>query len=285
MRILENKGIDTTTLRVPGEGERPNRTVIEYIKYHPQVLKETSNDYDLIHANCGLTAPFALLQQERPIVVTFWGDDLMKYGIVTKRCANFFDAVIVRSEEMKDMLDCEAYIVPSGVDMELFRPMDELKAKSILGWDNKDKHIIFPYSPERPKKNYPLAKEIVSKANNELKEDIVLHHMSNVDFQKMPTYMNAADGLLLTSTREGSPNTIKEALSCNLPIVSTNVGDVEKRVQNVDLSYVCDSKAELTNRLVEIIEADQRTNGRGYVKEVSLESMGDRLLEIYDRVM
>ena len=38
--------------------------------------------------------------------------------------------------------------------------------------------------------------------------------------------MNACDVALLTSIHEGSPQFIKEALACNRPIVSTDVGDV-----------------------------------------------------------
>ena len=41
-------------------------------------------------------------------------------------------------------------------------------------------------------------------------------------------YYNSVDCLILTSFHEGSPNVIKEAMACNLPIVSTKVGDVEE---------------------------------------------------------
>ena len=36
--------------------------------------------------------------------------------------------------------------------------------------------------------------------------------------------MNAYDALLLTSFYDGSPNVIKETMTCNLPIISTDVG-------------------------------------------------------------
>ena len=45
--------------------------------------------------------------------------------------------------------------------------------------------------------------------------------------------MNACDALLFVSMYEGSPNIVKEALACNLPIVSVAVGDVAERLEGV----------------------------------------------------
>ena len=52
--------------------------------------------------------------------------------------------------------------------------------------------------------------------------------------------MNAADALLLTSFIEGSPNIIKEAMACNLPIVSVRVGDVPQIIAKARNCYVVD---------------------------------------------
>jgi glycosyltransferase involved in cell wall biosynthesis len=97
--------------------------------------------------------------------------------------------------------------------------------------------------------------------------------------------MNAADVLLVTSRWEGSPNAVKEALACNLPVVATDVGDVRERLAGVSPSYVCQSDADLVTSLVDVLSDPRPSNGRTAANEVSLSRMGDRLQHVYETVL
>ena len=106
---LEERGIDCTVCVVPGEdqidGDMGNRRGVKgYLQFFPKVRRELRRgEYDLIHANYGLTAPYAAMQFQLPIVLTLWGSDVVGFdGLVTKACAWRADAVTVRSEEMRE---------------------------------------------------------------------------------------------------------------------------------------------------------------------------------------
>ena len=50
--------------------------------------------------------------------------------------------------------------------------------------------------------------------------------------------MNASDLLLITSFSETGPIVAKEAIACNCPIVSTDVGDVKEIINDYDGCYI-----------------------------------------------
>lgn len=284
IQSIESKGIKTENISVPGTAGRRARS--DYIKLYLKQWRKNPIKYDLVHANYGLTGPFALAQPTRPVVMTLWGSDLMgNYSSLSKRCAKFCDEVIVRSEEMAEELESNAHVIPAGVDLELFKPMEQRKALSKVGWTANREHILFPYNPERSVKNYPLAESVVKKANEQLQREVELQVVTDVSHDQIPLYLNAADSLLLTSKREGSPNTIKEAMACNTPVVSTDVGDVRDRLNGVEQSTVCETESELVDALVSILQSEKSSNGREHVKDISLERMGEQIIEVYEQAL
>ena len=308
VRVLRDLGVECDVLYYPPDsrekksihdgllrrvyGHNPLYYAIRASLFYPKIVRTTlQNDYDIIHINSGVVAPLGLLQPQRPVVLTLWGDDLLGNRLagyqpeITKVCAKHSDRIIVRSQEMKDVLPCDATIIPSGIDMTKFNPMEQAEAREMVGWNHTDHHVIFPYSKNQNKKRYPVAKRIVENVNRRVAGTVQLQEVYGVDHDDMPLYYNAADVLLLPSLREGSPNTVKEAMACNVPVVSTDVGDVRERLGSVSNSYVCSDDSEMENALVSVLETGDRSNGREYVTDVSLEQMGQRIVSIYESLL
>lgn len=287
LEALADRGVSTRLLSVPGDvsaGE--SRSVRRYLEFFPRVAREAREGYDLVHAHYGLTAPMALAQRRLPVVLSLWGTDLEGPGRpVSRACAPLCDEVIVMTEGMARSLGTECTVLPFGVDLETFRPTARERARERVGWARDERHVLFPYSPERTVKNYPRARRIVSVVDNLFDQRVTLQVVHGVDHAAVPTYMNAADALVLTSEHEGSPTAVKEALACNLPVVSLDVGDVRQRLAGVDPSVVATSDAGLVEGLLEVLERDERSNGREAVREVSRDRVVDRLLALYRRTV
>lgn len=259
----------------------------------------------LVHAQYGsVTAAMARwIADDKPLIVSFCGDDLLgtpNPGVVWRvrekiaRCLGLWGAqkaivIIVKSQNLFDALppdlQSRVIIMPNGVDLEWFAPLDYESCRAELGWNTRAKIILFNTSQagDRLRKNPSLAYAAVAHLGESM-PDVHLHAISNASRWEMRILLNAADCLLVTSLHEGSPNIVKEAMACNLPIVSVPCGDVPQRLSHVKPSAVCPYDYDaLAEGLRQVLQAECRSNGREQLIEqrLSTECVADRLSQIY----
>jgi len=281
--LLRERGFTVDVVTVPDRTNGPgSRQLVDYARFYLAALRASRGEYDVVHANYGLSAPPAVVQWFHPTVVSLWGSDLLgTYGAVGRVAARLADEVVVMSEEMAAELDRDVNVIAHGIDLDRFRPESQADCRADLGWDQEAAQVLFPYPPDRAVKNYPRAERIVAAAAAELDGKIELQTVSGVPHEEMYKYMNAADVLLLTSDREGSPNSVKEAMACNLPVVSVDVGDVADRLTGVSPSAVHTDDSALAEALVDIVRRGEWSNGREQIRELSLDEQVDRLVAVY----
>lgn len=255
--------------------------------------------YDLVHVHYGHTAGVSLGIAQRPLIVSFCGEDVLgaprERGITAKSRAEltvfrqlgrFATATITKSVEMEQALPsalrARNHILPNGVDLDRFAPRPRADARAQLGWEPDAKIMLFLGNPDDPRKNVALAREAADLVQQRM-PGARLHIAWAIEPQDVPTHMNAADCLLFASRSEGSPNAIKEAMACELPIVATPVGDIPERLEGVAGAWVRPpAPAAFADALVEALHVGRAPAARVAVAPLGLDRVADRLLSIYD---
>jgi glycosyltransferase involved in cell wall biosynthesis len=175
-------------------------------------------------------------------------------------------------------------VVPNGVDTTLFVPIARQEARSRLGWDAEERVVLFAADPAVVRKRYGLARAACEHAAESI-GNTRLHVATGIAPSEMPVLMSAADALLLTSSIEGSPNVVKEALMCDLPVVTTDVGDVRELLEAVRPSWICAADpVELGESLVACLRSPSRSNGRDVSSHLGQDEIARRVLELYARL-
>jgi glycosyltransferase involved in cell wall biosynthesis/SAM-dependent methyltransferase len=290
---LRAAGIDVEVFHFRGD-QRPDRYLIAWLSARRRL---DATRYDLVHAQFGQSGLLAL-PRRLPLVVTFRGSDVQ--GIVSdvdgrytwkgrvvqwvsRLVARRADAVIVVSEHMKRFLPASisATVIPSGLDLELFRPIPRDEARRSLNLRLDGRYVLFVGKPTQARKRADLARHAVELLDRSCPAELIVAW--GVPHADIPLYMNACDALVCTSMQEGSPNVVKEALACNTPVVSVPVGDVLTRLAGIEGCELCadDRPETIAAALERVLRRGQRIRGRETVAGLDEALLTQQVIAIY----
>ena len=259
--------------------------IVGYFKNIFQLKKKIKKySPDLLHAHFGLSGLLANLQRKIPVITTFHGSDINieRNRYYSKLTYYLSKKSIFVSKKLAAKLSIKnPKIIPCGVNLNIFSPKDKEKCREILKLNNDKKYILFSSSFNNKIKNYGLAKEAVSKLailNVELLE------LKGYNRNEVALLMNAVDLALMTSFSEGSPQFIKEAMASNLPIVSTDVGDVKEIIFGIEGCFITSfDSADVAEKIDKAITFSKRINGRENISYLNEEVIADEIMKIYEK--
>ena len=255
---------------------------------------------DLIHAHYGtMTSFMAAICTTVPLVITFRGSDLNGCPDVPLWRNHFSRLlsqlsclrarrIICVSEKLRDRLwwcKNRAVVIPSGVDLRHFYPRPKVQARSRLNWEQSVPTVIFNLGNTPNAKGLDLVRSSIEFAQQTLGPVRLVVLDGSVPHEDIPWYLCAADCVALASANEGSPNIVKEALACNVPVVSTDVGDVAERLEGVSHSRMAArTVTDFSRALVEILSERRSSNGREHSQPFDEQAVADAVCAVYAKV-
>lgn len=304
-----------------GISKNASRSFInEFVEHIVTICQEQQLQFDLIHAHYYLSGLASELLQQKlvalfgkklPIIINYHTMALMKNLVArseseredtTRVQAEFglaarADHIIAPSEIESDyvttLLDADpkkVSVVPPGVDLATFHPIDMRAAKLTIGADPDHKIILFAgrIEPLKGLDSLLYAMKIIGNRRpelaiclwvvggdisepadtwsaelqriNDLKQLLKLH--STVKFvgqqhqTQLPYYYNAAEVVVMPSHYESFGMVAAEAMACGVPVLTTNVAGIAKRLDEHHRQLVTTAQHPLllAEQIIEIVE-------------------------------
>ena len=191
--------------------------------------------------------------------------------VTERRIASSASRIIVASRHEEHLLEAlygadaeRIAIVPCGVDVELFSPMDKHIARRRLGLKEGERIILFVGRIEPLKgidillnaaaqlhedENFRVlivggdarAEEQVAQLTVLAQQLDIDHHVSfvgAVPHEELPTYYNAADVCVVPSYYESFGMVAIESMACGTPVVASRVGGLTSTVSDGETGYL-----------------------------------------------
>ena len=234
------------------------------------------------------------------------------------------DVVVVASPHEKALMNhlsresgARVVVIPCGVNLEHFRPMDKSAAKAKLGLSGK--RVVLFVGRLVPLKGVDILVEATAKHSTvpnlqvvvvggqgdgdvegrrlrwlaeELNLDGRVRFEPAVDQSLLPVYYNAADVCVMPSHYESFGMVATEALACGTPVVASKVGGlptiIRDRVNGLLVPWRCPQV--FADRIAEVLTDETlrdslQRQARQSVLHLSWSKIADEVLELYTSVL
>lgn len=303
--------VETERFGVVGKG------AAGYLKEIPRLCRTIREvKPDIIHAHYGLSGLLAGLTAltcrcinprtgKVPVVTTYHGSDINEPKVLRLSCIamrlsawNIFVSKRNVDIAVKACSVRNYSLVPCGVNLTDDQLLTREEARKQCTMRNAqcamDKGsgpiILFAGAFDNAVKDAPLAQKAVSLLHAQgAMRNAQLVELRGYSRQEVNLLMCAADCLLLTSKREGSPQVIKEAMACGCPIVSVDVGDVADRIAGIDGCYLVRTRdpREIASQITKALDYKGKTLSRQRIIDCGLsnEQVAQTLIHLYQEVL
>ena len=159
----------------------------------------------------------------------------------TEKMRDYISGVICVSSKNKEesislglTTDDKCLVSPNSVNSELFKKLDKVECRNKLGL-SADKFVVAFVGAFINRKGADRVSEAISrlkgetvysffigKGDQEPSCDNILYK-GRLRHEDIPVYLNASDVFVLPTLAEGCCNAIVEAMSCGLPVISSNL--------------------------------------------------------------
>lgn len=281
-------------------------------------------DFDLIDAHYfypdGVAAAFIGKALGKPFIVTGRGTDLnlipdypaprrliLEAADAAAASIGVSQALIERLAEIGAPAD-KLHVIRNGVDLDRFQPLNMESARQQIGIDVlpgerlllsvgnlvelKGHHLAIQSLSRIPEAKLAIVGEGHEKSRlkalarqHGVEDRVYLAGMVAQD--NLRFWYNAADVLVLCSSREGMPNVLLEAMACGTPVVATNVGGIAEIVSNDDVGILMATRT--TDALVSSLKSlfsgkHDRQYIRQHAQKFGWEQTSRAQLELFKRI-
>lgn len=288
---LQKIGVDCDVFYCDGQ----NKGFKKYITYLPSLWKKAMfGGYDIIHCHHALSAVLLTMTGAplfKKVILSYQNDPMYEWGDWMFHIFNLLFKRFIIKNPSPYLQKKKSVYLPNGCNQDFFHPMDMAECRKRLGWEADKQYIIYMDSNKgvRTQKRKDRFDEVIGLLNSKYgwKAEAVV--MRNVERSLVPLYLNAANLHLISSDFEGSPNSVKECMCCNTPVVSTPVGNVLKMIGDIPGAYVTKGFAaeELAECCDKVLRGKTPFEGREkfLAKGYGMATVAEKIKMLYEEII